>query len=107
MMQSDLIEREVANYASASFPPPRDFQITAHEKLREGARNGHRHQMLMAPTGAGKTYLGMRIVDEGSTKRQNSNLRLRPHDADQPDQRSCRHLRAFSPRRSSSPALAH
>jgi len=67
-MQSDLIEREVANYASASFPPPRDFQITAHEKLREGARNGHRHQMLMAPTGAGKTYLGMRIVHEALLK---------------------------------------
>lgn len=63
-MQVDLIERETANYANALFPPPRPFQVDAHGKLRGGYAAGHTHQMLMAPTGAGKTYLGMRIASE-------------------------------------------
>lgn len=36
------------------FPPPREFQVTAHERLRQGVREGHRKQLLVAPTGAGK-----------------------------------------------------
>jgi len=44
--------------------PPRDFQITAHEALRKGFREGHKNQLIMAPTGAGKTYLGLRICYE-------------------------------------------
>ena len=67
-MQTDLIERETANYSNATFPPPRDFQTSAHEKLRDGIRNGHRCQLLMAPTGAGKTYLGMRVAHEALLK---------------------------------------
>lgn len=63
-MQAELLEREAANYAGASFPPPREFQTAAHEKLRLGYIAGHIRQMLMAPTGAGKTYLGMRIAHE-------------------------------------------
>ncbi|MEY3759898.1 MAG: hypothetical protein RIR39_1389 [Pseudomonadota bacterium] len=56
------------NYQSATFPDPRDFQEVAHESLREGARAGHRCQMVMAPTGAGKTYLGLRIIHESLKK---------------------------------------
>jgi len=55
---------DAANYTSASFPTPRPFQETAHDALRIGAREGHRCQMLMAPTGAGKTYLGLRACSE-------------------------------------------
>ena len=62
-MQYDLIEHE-ANYSLATFPEPRPFQDTAHEKLRQGAREGNRCQMIMSPTGSGKTYLGMRIIHE-------------------------------------------
>lgn len=47
-----------------SFPEPRKFQEVAHQALRDGVRAGHRAQMLMAPTGAGKTYLGMRVINE-------------------------------------------
>lgn len=47
-----------------AFPEPRLFQITAHEALRQGFRNGHKNQVIMAPTGAGKTYIGMRIARE-------------------------------------------
>lgn len=46
------------------FPEPRAFQHKAHEALRQGARDGHRRQLIMAPTGAGKTFLGMRVISE-------------------------------------------
>ena len=55
---------DVAHYGSASFPPPREFQVSAHEKLRQGVRDGHKCQMLMSPTGSGKSYLGMRVAHE-------------------------------------------
>ena len=51
-------------YAAANFPPPRPFQDLAHADLREGFKAGHRCQVLMAPTGAGKSYLGLRICHE-------------------------------------------
>lgn len=59
---------ELANYANASFPEPRPFQSAAHDALRQGARDGHRCQLIMAPTGAGKTFLGMRIAHEALLK---------------------------------------
>lgn len=46
------------------FPEPRAFQARAHEELRAGFREGHRCQVLMAPTGAGKTYLGLRAIGQ-------------------------------------------
>lgn len=57
-------EIDAPNYASATFPPARAFQDSAHEELRSGLRDGHRCQMLMAPTGAGKSYLGLRVIHE-------------------------------------------
>lgn len=59
---------DVPNYSAVAFPPPRDFQVTAHEKLREGFRSGHRRQLLVAPTGSGKTYLGLRVIYEALIK---------------------------------------
>lgn len=56
------------NYCSATFPAPRDFQTAAHEALRAGIRSGHRSQLLMSPTGSGKTYLGLRIAHEALAK---------------------------------------
>lgn len=56
------------SYENTRFPTPREFQLTAHEKLREGMRAGHRRQLLVAPTGAGKTYLGLRIAHEALVK---------------------------------------
>lgn len=46
------------------FPTPREFQDVAHRELRTGFIEGHKRQMLMAPTGAGKTYLGLRLINE-------------------------------------------
>jgi len=50
------------------FPSPRQFQVDAHESLRQGFREGHKNQLIMAPTGAGKTYLGLRICNEAIQK---------------------------------------
>jgi len=63
-MNARLFEELAPNYASACFPEPRPFQNTAHEELRIGVREGHKAQMLMSPTGSGKTYLGMRVAHE-------------------------------------------
>lgn len=52
------------NERDDGFPDPRPFQVAAHEALREGFKNGHKNQLIMAPTGAGKTYLGLRICRE-------------------------------------------
>lgn len=49
---------------TACFPPPREFQDHAHRELRSGLLAGHQRQILMAPTGAGKTYLALRICNE-------------------------------------------
>jgi len=50
------------------FPPPRDFQLQAHQALRQGFKEGHKNQLIMAPTGAGKTYLGLRVCNEAIQK---------------------------------------
>jgi len=63
-MSAGLFARETPNYSASTFPEPRPFQDTAHQALRDGLRAGHRCQMLMSPTGSGKTYLGLRIAHE-------------------------------------------
>lgn len=63
-----LFPDETANYTSTSFPTARPFQQAAHEALRQGFRDGHKNQLIIAPTGAGKTYLGHRIAHEALVK---------------------------------------
>jgi superfamily II DNA or RNA helicase len=46
----------------------RPYQLASIEGLREGARRGHRAQVLMAPTGAGKTVIGAQLSDEVNKK---------------------------------------
>ena len=67
-MNARLFADAAPDYTKASFPPPRPFQHTAHEELRQGFREGHRSQALAAPTGAGKSYLGLRVAHEGLQK---------------------------------------
>ena len=55
-------------YENAKFPPLREFQISAHEALRNGYKAGHRNQLIMAPTGSGKTLLSMNIIHEALKK---------------------------------------
>jgi DNA repair protein RadD len=63
-----LFADDLPNYSSTSFPEPRPFQVTAHQSLRDGFKAKHRCQMIMAPTGAGKSYLGLRIAHEALIK---------------------------------------
>lgn len=66
---SDRLFDHAPNYGDATFPEPRPFQVSAHEKLRANYRDdGSRCQVLMAPTGAGKSYLGLRIAHESLAK---------------------------------------
>ena len=51
-----------------SFPEPRAFQVRTLEKLREGFRANHRAQLIMAPTGSGKTYMGLHLISEALKK---------------------------------------
>ena len=51
-----------------AFPSPRPFQETAHRELRSGFTAGHRLQIVMAPTGAGKTFLALRVINEALAK---------------------------------------
>lgn len=64
MNEELFIDFDKFNYVTTDFPEPRPFQSTAHDKLRAGAIAGNKSQLIMAPTGAGKTYLGMRIMHE-------------------------------------------
>ncbi|WP_310674267.1 DEAD/DEAH box helicase family protein, partial [Burkholderia multivorans] len=46
----------------------RPYQLESVEALRAGMRAGHRAQVLMAPTGAGKTEIGAYLCDEVNKK---------------------------------------
>jgi len=45
-----------------SIPPLRDYQLQAIEELRDGIRNHHRAQILVLPTGAGKTTVAAQLI---------------------------------------------
>ena len=47
----------------------RDYQIKAIEELRDGVREGHRCQILVAPTGAGKTVSASYLLNEAREKK--------------------------------------
>jgi DNA repair protein RadD len=59
---NDLLD--APQYASAKFPEARPFQKSAREALRAGFVAGHRCQMVMSPTGSGKTILAMFLIQE-------------------------------------------
>ena len=46
----------------------RPYQSDAIEGLRSGIRAGHRSQVLVAPTGAGKTVIAAQLMDEARKK---------------------------------------
>lgn len=46
----------------------RHYQIEAVERLRDGYRTGHRSQVLVAPTGAGKTAIAAFLMAEARKK---------------------------------------
>ena len=50
------------------FPPLRPFQKDGIASLQEGAREGHRCQMVCAPTGSGKTILALKVINQALSK---------------------------------------
>lgn len=62
MSQASFLEP--VSYQSTTFPEPRPFQKTTRVKLREGFSNGHKNQVVMGPTGSGKTILAMFLTHE-------------------------------------------
>lgn len=46
----------------------RDYQVQSVEGLRDGFRDGHRSQLLVAPTGAGKTVMAAYVMAEAKRK---------------------------------------
>jgi len=46
----------------------RAYQADAVQRLRDGIRSGQRRQILVAPTGAGKTEMAMNIIAESQKK---------------------------------------
>lgn len=46
----------------------RDYQRESVERLRQGIREGHRSQLLCAPTGSGKTVIAAFLMGEASRK---------------------------------------
>src|SRR5689334_1457995 len=63
-MQSALQFDDSKPQPHNQFPPAREFQEATHAELRRGFLAGHRLQIVMAPTGAGKTYLALRVCNE-------------------------------------------
>lgn len=63
-MDSLSLFQSSPDYTNPKFPEPRTFQERAHQALREGFKAGHKRQLLVAPTGAGKTFCGLRIAHE-------------------------------------------
>lgn len=63
-MNGDLFDSD-RTYA---FPPPRECQVRAIEALREGLRAGHRNQLLVLPTGGGKTIASLMLIAESLKK---------------------------------------
>lgn len=46
----------------------RDYQLESVERLRQGIRDGHRSQILCAPTGSGKTVIAAHLMGETNRK---------------------------------------
>jgi superfamily II DNA or RNA helicase len=63
-MNGDLFD----THSTFAFPPPRECQTRAIESLREGLRAGHRNQLLVLPTGGGKTIASLMLISESLKK---------------------------------------
>lgn len=64
-MNGQLFEPD---FADVTMPTPRACQTRAIELLRQGFRNGHHQQVLVMPTGSGKTITAMMLIYESLKK---------------------------------------
>lgn len=67
MINRNLFEPD---FSDVTLPPPRSCQTRAIEQLRSGYRDGHRQQILVMPTGSGKTITAMMLIFESLKKRK-------------------------------------
>lgn len=56
------------DFSAVQMPEPRACQTRAIQKLREGYKAGHRQQILVMPTGSGKTITAMMLIHESLKK---------------------------------------
>lgn len=56
------------NASDVKMPEPRSCQASAIPKLRDGFRAGHKQQILVSPTGSGKTITAMMLIFESLKK---------------------------------------
>jgi DNA repair protein RadD len=63
-MNGDLFQAE----NTYTFPAPRECQTRAIEALRKGLRDGHKNQLLVLPTGGGKTIASLMLIAESLKK---------------------------------------
>lgn len=56
------------DFSAVHMPTPRDCQTRAIDQLRAGFRAGHRNQILVMPTGSGKTVTAMMLINESLKK---------------------------------------
>lgn len=56
------------DFSAVTMPTPRACQTRAIAQLRDGFRNGHRQQVLVMPTGSGKTITAMMLIHESLKK---------------------------------------
>jgi DNA repair protein RadD len=56
------------DFSGVVMPAPRACQTRAIELLRDGYRAGHRQQVLVMPTGSGKTITAMMLIHESLKK---------------------------------------
>lgn len=64
-MNGQLFEPD---FSAVTMPEPRVCQSRAIEQLRDGFRAGHRQQILVMPTGSGKTITAMMLIYESLKK---------------------------------------
>jgi len=64
-MNGQLFEPD---FSAVKMPEPRACQTRAIEQLRNGFRAGHRQQILVMPTGSGKTITAMMLIHESLKK---------------------------------------
>ena len=63
-----MVMTEFDIFKTGGFPEPRPFQTATLEALRAGAGGGHKNQLLMSPTGSGKTDIAMRVFNGALAK---------------------------------------
>jgi len=64
---ADLAVAETA-VATAGILELRPYQVSSIQALRAGIRDGHKHQILTAPTGSGKTVCAAHLMQEAARK---------------------------------------